>query len=506
MAVPKNTNHPLTHRIWHHARHFLVPHKSNNHRPHALRPTALKLYAFSIIGVKLFVTTFLFLAYPSIGLFASITQAEILNLTNNSRAEAGAPALKFNDKLNQAALLKARDMIADNYFAHTAPDGTKPWEFLKQAGYSYSAAGENLAMDFTEAASVHAAFMNSASHKKNIMNEKYTEMGIAVIDGELQGRSTTILVEFFGTPYEKTVATEPAPAPLETPTKPATPEPTPPAQVKPAPGPAPYYRAELTDQSAKELGVKPLEKIDFWVEFKNNGNTTWTKDGQYFVALNVTNPADRKSAFQDESWIAYYRPALLQQDTVKTNEVGRFEFSLKAPEEAGAYEESFGLVAENLTWISGGTIELPVVVVAPPEKTTETQVEAIPTPLTTTPIDTNQSPQNTNEAISNINEPNVVAEEKPLAGDEQKKIIVKAENIGEENEGFIGKLLEYSQRFYIIMLIFIVVALLLNILVQIKIQHPHVIAQTILVIIIVSTAILFDAHFLETVPRVLKII
>ncbi|HLD35047.1 MAG TPA: CAP domain-containing protein, partial [Patescibacteria group bacterium] len=201
----------LHHRLIRHAHHFLIPHSGNDHKPHALRPMALRLYTFSIIGVKLFVTTFLFLTYPSIGKFASITEAEILSYTNASRAESGVPALSLNSKLNQAAKLKAQDMIADDYFAHTAPDGTKPWEFLKQAGYSYAAAGENLAMDFTEASSVHVAFMNSPSHKKNIVNGQYTEMGVAVIDGELQGHQTTILVEFFGEPYKSAAVAETTP-------------------------------------------------------------------------------------------------------------------------------------------------------------------------------------------------------------------------------------------------------------------------------------------------------
>jgi hypothetical protein len=506
----------LHHRLIRQAHHFLIPHKGNDHKPLALRPVALRLYTFSIIGVKLFVTTFLFLTYPSIGHFASITEAEILSYTNASRAESGIPALSLNSKLNQAAQLKAQDMIADNYFAHTAPDGTKPWEFLKQAGYSYAAAGENLAMDFTEASSVHAAFMNSPSHLKNIVNEKYTEMGVAVLDGELQGHQTTILVEFFGQPYQAATAVEPTPPQPSTPpaTQPNTnttvntntntgqqpPTPTPPPTTTPT-LPKPYYQAELSDQSAEELGIKPLEQIGFWVEFKNTGNTTWTKDGQYYVALNVTNPAGRHSEFEDESWVEYYRPAKLSQDSVKPGQTGRFEFTLKAPEEAGAYEESFGLVAENLTWISGGTIELPIVVVAPPEQSTETQVEIIPTPLTT---NTNQEPTNTNQTSTNINT-NTNTSEQALAGNEEK-IIVKAENIGEQQDGFVGKILEYSERFYLVMLIFVVVALLINIVVKIRIQHPHVIVQSVLVIIIITSALFLDTHFLESVPKILKII
>lgn len=499
-------HHKLLHhlkRAPHHAKHFFIPHKGNDHKPHALRPLALKIYSVSIIGVKIFVSTFLFITYPSLGDFATINQSEILSLTNVARAEAGASALTLNASLNRAALLKAQDMIADNYFAHTAPDGTKPWAFLKQTGYSYSSAGENLAMDFSEASTVQTAFMNSPSHKKNILNTKYTEMGVAIVEGELQGRQTTVLVEFFAAPYTA-AAVAPTPEP--------TPEPTPTPTPTPQPVPT-YYRAELTDQSALELGIKTLEEIKFWVDFKNTGTATWRNSGQYFVALNVNNPIGRQSAFAHESWVEYYRPAVLSQAAVKPGENGRFEFTLKAPQEAGAYEESFGLVAEGLTWIDGGSIELPIVVVAPPEKSTETQVEVLPTPATQQPTNSNTN-AGTN-ANTNTNAATSVVEEKPLASDlapatpspaEEAKVIVMAEKTGEQSEGFIGKMVEYAQRFYLIFVIFLIIALLLNVLIEIRIQHPHLIAQTVVVIAIAATALLFHPHFLERVPHVLQII
>lgn len=504
-------------RVKHHAKHFFIPHSGNDHKPHALRAPAIRIYASLLILIKLFVTGFLFLAYPSLGEFASITTSEILVLTNASRSQENVAPLTLNVKLNQAAQLKAQDMIADNYFAHTAPDGTKPWAFLKEAGYSYQAAGENLAMDFTNAESVHTAFMNSPSHQKNILNSKYTEMGIAIISGKLDGRDTILLVEFFGKPYEVAQAA-PLPTPTPTPTtepKPA-PAPTPTPTPKPAPQPL-YYKAELSDQSAKELGIKPLERISYWVDFKNTGTATWTNEGQYFVALNVTNPASRTSSFQDETWIEYYRPAKLSQKEVKPGEIGKFEFYLKSPEQAGAYEEDFGLVAENLTWIDGGSIELPIVVVAQPELITETTVEKTGADGTTQPktnTNVNQATPSPTNANLNVNQPIVaitnanqnVNQETIPAPSEEKQIIVKAENIGEKKEGFTGKIIEYSQRFYLIFLVFIVIVLLINILVEIKVQHPHIITQAVLIIILTGAAILVRPHFLEKIPQMLKII
>lgn len=510
-------------RVKHHARNFLIPHPGNNHKPHVLRPLALKIYSASLIAVKLFVTAFLFLAYPSLGEFASINTSEILALTNTSRAQEGVAALTLNSQLNQAAQLKAQDMLADNYFAHTAPDGTKPWAFIKEAGYSYSAAGENLAMDFTDANSVHTAFINSPTHKKNIINPKYSEMGIAIASGKLDGRDTILLVEFFGKPYEAPIAqagTEPTPTP--TPQPQPTPTPTPKPTPKPTPAPTPvYYKAQLSEQSAKELGIKPLERISYWVDFKNIGTATWTNEGEYFVALNVTNPTSRTSTFHDETWLEYYRPAKLSQKEVKPGEIGRFEFYLKSPEQAGVYEEDFGLVAENLTWIDGGAIELPIAVVAPPETTTNTTVEVTGATGTTPPVsnlNVNQPlPTNVNQALpTNLNTNQAVSgtpnanqninQAVPLTATQEKEIIVKAENIGNEEQGFAGKIIKYSQSFYLIFLILIIIALLINILVKIKIQHPHVITQTLLVIILATAAIIIRPHFLEKIPQMLKII
>lgn len=468
-----------------HTKHFLIPYEGNSHKPHALRPKALKIYASSLILIKLFITGFLFLSYPSTASFAAITTAEILNLTNASRQEAGVGALALNSQLNQAAMLKAQDMLADNYFAHIAPDGTKPWAFIQEVGYSYSAAGENLAMDFTEAESVQAAFMNSPSHKKNILNPKYKEMGIAVVTGKINGQETTLLVEFFAAPYEVKVAAETKP--VTTVTKPTTKPVTKPT-TKPTTTPIPvFYKAELSNQSAKNLGIKAQEQVKFWVEFKNTGTATWTNTSEHFVALNVTNPTGRQSAFQDQSWIQYYRPTILQQASVKPGAVGRFEFILKAPQKIGNYEEDFGLVAENLGWISGGTIELPIVVAGPIEKTTEQTVEVLPS-ATTTPSNTNL----------NVNQETTAPTEKEVA--KPTTIKTTAEN------GLIGQIVEFAQKFYSALLIFVVIALLLNILIKIRIQHPHIIIQTVLVIILISAAILIKPHFLERIPEVLKII
>jgi hypothetical protein len=96
--------------------------------------------------------------------------------------------------------MKANDMATKGYFAHTSPEGLSPWYWFKQAGYDFVYAGENLAVNFSDSAEVDKAWMNSPGHRDNILNTKYTEVGIATANGMYQGRPTTFVVQEFGRP------------------------------------------------------------------------------------------------------------------------------------------------------------------------------------------------------------------------------------------------------------------------------------------------------------------
>jgi len=122
-------------------------------------------------------------------------------------------ALTMNTVLSASASAKANDMITKNYFAHHSPTGKKPWDWISRADYPYIFVGENLAMNFTSAVPVHTALMNSPTHKKNILNDRYTEMGLAMLSGQIDGKNTNILVELFGTTGKTAIA---ASAPAET--------------------------------------------------------------------------------------------------------------------------------------------------------------------------------------------------------------------------------------------------------------------------------------------------
>ncbi len=179
--------------------HWLTPHESNNQRARLLHPSSLLLVMGVFLSLQIFINAFS-TRYPTILGFASqIPPAEVIRLTNIERQAKGLPALKFDPKLTAAAARKAGDMIARDYWAHVAPNGTQPWYFISDVGYSYRYAGENLARDFSDPSSVVRAWMNSPSHRDNLLSNRYQDIGVAVIDGRLTGHETTLVVQMFGT-------------------------------------------------------------------------------------------------------------------------------------------------------------------------------------------------------------------------------------------------------------------------------------------------------------------
>lgn len=133
-----------------------------------------------------------------LGYASSITVNEVVTQINDERAEEGLPPLVVNRQLSQAALAKGQDMMQDQYWSHFAPDGKEPWDFINESGYAYLAAGENLARDFSNTYDMVVAWMDSPTHRANIVNPKYKETGVAVIDGVFQGVETTLVVQMFG--------------------------------------------------------------------------------------------------------------------------------------------------------------------------------------------------------------------------------------------------------------------------------------------------------------------
>jgi len=91
-------------------------------------------------------------------------------------------------------------MANNEYFAHYSPDGVSPWFWFGRANYNFVHAGENLAIHFTDSGDVVEAWMESPTHRANIMNGNYTEIGVGTAEGTYEGYSTVYVVQLFGTP------------------------------------------------------------------------------------------------------------------------------------------------------------------------------------------------------------------------------------------------------------------------------------------------------------------
>jgi len=183
--------------------HYLIPQRSNNHRPKILHPESLLILAIVVVGFFSLVQTVRF--FPSLqnsilGYATNISIEDIVAQTNQQREKQGLSPLVLNSQLSAAALAKAQDMFDNQYWAHTSPQGKQPWDFIKAANYRYRVAGENLARDFYNTGDMVQAWMNSPTHKENILNGQYQQIGIAVVNGKLEGFETTLVVQMFGAP------------------------------------------------------------------------------------------------------------------------------------------------------------------------------------------------------------------------------------------------------------------------------------------------------------------
>jgi uncharacterized protein YkwD len=118
----------------------------------------------------------------SINVQASAEQ-KILELMNAKRTEAGLKPLTMDNTLVQVARYKSDNMIQNNFFSHTNPDGTKWTNWLQTIGYKYTTSGENIAYNTYDPVELFNQWWNSPGHRANMMNASYTKVGIGVIHG-----------------------------------------------------------------------------------------------------------------------------------------------------------------------------------------------------------------------------------------------------------------------------------------------------------------------------------
>lgn len=242
----------------HFLRHLFLPHESNNHRAKILHIDSI-LIVITLLIFSSFLLSSVQSEFPAVlGISYNITPNDLVNQTNQVRHERGLSTLTLDSQLSQAASNKAADMFAKNYWAHIAPDGITPWVLIKNSGYEYLYAGENLARGFSNTSDVVNAWMASPSHRDNILSSNYTDVGFAIAAGSLTGSDTVLVVEMFGTKYAGAAATplvaaSPIPTPIQSGPSPSEVAPT-----------APFVVTNITlvpsQPKQNEIGVAAIQQ------------------------------------------------------------------------------------------------------------------------------------------------------------------------------------------------------------------------------------------------------
>jgi uncharacterized protein YkwD len=135
------------------------------------------------------------LAAPFIALRAGDPRVmeQLLSLVNAARAQArrcgsrSMPAsgpVRLNARLDAAAAGHAADMARRDYFAHVDPEGHSPADRVRRTGYTARVVGENLAVGAHSAAEVVDGWLHSPGHCENLMDARFTEMGLGFTGAE----------------------------------------------------------------------------------------------------------------------------------------------------------------------------------------------------------------------------------------------------------------------------------------------------------------------------------
>lgn len=185
---------------------WFIPHPDTHEKAHLLSFKAFLVYFVFFLLIEFLIRGFSPLTSPNVLGISSLSVKDLIAETNQERSKNGLAPLEEDVRLNEAAAAKARNMFEENYWAHYSPSGKDPWGFIQGAGYKFSYAGENLARNFETSPEVVAAWMASPTHKANIVNTHYTNVGMAVAEGTINGQKTLLVVQEFGRPSQDMLA------------------------------------------------------------------------------------------------------------------------------------------------------------------------------------------------------------------------------------------------------------------------------------------------------------
>ena len=187
--------------------------------------------------------------------FSTSSAADLVALTNRSRASAGLRALRVDSTLSSVARWRSKDMIVRNYFSHTIPGYGKVWDKLHAIGYCYKVGGENIGWnnypDDIATAAIHKMFMNSAGHRANILGRAWDVIGVGAYKGPTGKKMWTVLFA------DKCGTTSTAPKPTAKPRPRATPRPTSRPKATPRPTARPTAKPAKTATPTPTIDLAP---------------------------------------------------------------------------------------------------------------------------------------------------------------------------------------------------------------------------------------------------------
>jgi len=515
---------------------FFIPSARNNYRPHALHPRRLAFHALTAIVIKMVMVGFL-LSFPiqawlSPDILYEQSQ-KIVALTNNLRQSMSLGQLQENGQLNQAALSKAQDMLVNEYFAHISPDNKSLRTWLLQSGYAFKVAGENLAVGFPDADSVFEAWKKSPTHYANIIDPDYTEIGVGAVTGVYKGYETTLVAQYFGQPKvaQAVVTTEPQPEPepqpeelvVETPSPelpilPVEPENNPETNTE---EPIAVSEPENTEVLGEQEEINPLVSPTLM----SPSNQYISKEG--IINLEIAAPeADRVSVLSDDELLVskdieqagfVTLTVSLNEGTYNLNIVSyRGNESAKSSTYRLTIDETAPILDKNNTYIfvNKPVGQEDIVVKASAHlssDTTEAEVDFNNYSIALTPdysepgkwtgsiiIDDTDyqdlfNPIVLPTLIAKDSAGNVLTEDidwqdiTPVKNSAVKQYLFVKGNTSE----YIKPLFDVSSIYFKILLALAIVALLLNIFIEFRKQHPHTIMSTLGLIILISFLTIF---------------
>ncbi|OGH84306.1 MAG: hypothetical protein A2261_00940 [Candidatus Magasanikbacteria bacterium RIFOXYA2_FULL_44_8] len=181
---------------------YFIPHRENDYHPHILHTKRAWFYGGVFSVAKIIVVGCALLLPNKVFVLPDVLASEenkLMILTNEFRQANGVSTLHTSDRLIVSSADKAGDMARTGYFSHEGiQNNLRDW--LSLAGYDYSAAGENLAVGFAGAEEIMRAWQASPTHRANLLDKDFQDIGIGMADGMRDDRPTVFVAQHFGAP------------------------------------------------------------------------------------------------------------------------------------------------------------------------------------------------------------------------------------------------------------------------------------------------------------------